>query len=62
MKPRRTIALGPPYDDGTVPKFSEQLTDDERLDRIEARLERIDDTLRIIADLRAARLAAEPSE
>jgi hypothetical protein len=61
-KPRRLIALGPPHDDGTVPKPPEQLTDDERLDRIERNLERIADTLHVITDLRRARLRSPESD
>jgi hypothetical protein len=53
--PRRTIALGLPYDDGTVPKEPMPMTDDERLDRIERHLERLDDSLRVLIDLRKNR-------
>lgn len=62
MKPRRTIALGPPFDDGTIPEPPEQLTDDERLDRIERQLERIADTMGIIVDLRLSRPSDERAE
>ena len=53
--PRRTIALGPPYDDGKVPKKPAVLTDDERLDRIERRLERLNDSLEVLISLRRDR-------
>ena len=57
VNPRRTIALGPPYDDGKVPTPPpEPLTTDERLDRIERHLSLLDDRLEVILELRRDRL------
>jgi hypothetical protein len=60
--PRRTIALGPPYDSGRVPKEPPVLTDDERLDRIERHLERLEDSVRVLIDLRKERTRGETLE
>lgn len=53
--PRRTIALGPPYDDGKVPRAPVEESVEDRLTRLEKMLERIEDTVVVIRDLRRER-------
>lgn len=53
--PRRTIALGPPYDNGKVPPAPQPESVEDRLTRLEKMLERIEDTVHILQDLRKQR-------
>jgi hypothetical protein len=60
--PRRTLALGLPYDDGRVPPAPKEETTDDRLARLERQLDRIEGTVRLLLAMKRQSMSASEGE